>query len=279
MRDALLAKAEHLHQVRRLVPVALVPAVVRRRLDQVWTDADFRAQAEGQMRYLLEHTERADEVAELARGYAEQMLLRSYLRWHPNAITRQRVRGIEWLTTRRDPDRGVVLSFMHHNRYDGMFGSLARLGPLIHTVAAPEMVAPDAPISFRQHIHVVRRGSVTVPSSGGTEALVALLGEGVILGIASDFPGRTPVTFLGRRVLGSFGAARLATLTNSPVVLVTVHRDAEGSYLQVEPPIEPADFDDPGPLLDEILRRHEGPVLAWPEAFESPVARFGALDG
>ena len=99
-----------------------------------------------------------------------------------------------------------------------------------------------------------------------------------ILGIASDVPGRTPVTFLGRRVVGSFGAPRMATTTNSPVVLVTARRDAGGSYLQLDPPLEPADFADPGALLDEMLRRHGEAILAWPEALESPLARFGALE-
>ena len=32
--------------------------------------------------YLLEHTERAPEIPELAYRYAEQMMLRAYLRWH-----------------------------------------------------------------------------------------------------------------------------------------------------------------------------------------------------
>ena len=91
------------------------------RLDTLWANDAFREQQEHQMRFLLEHTERAPEIPALARAYTEHSLTHAYLRFHPRAITRQPVRGIEWLTTRRDPARGVLLSFAHHNHYDGMF--------------------------------------------------------------------------------------------------------------------------------------------------------------
>jgi lauroyl/myristoyl acyltransferase len=269
----------NLQQVRRAVPVGLLPFIVKRRLDRFWADPDFRRASEDQMHWLLEFTGRAAEAPELGYRYAEQMMLRGYLRWHPRAITRQPVRGIEWLTTGRDPERGVVLSFAHHNRYDGLFGSLARHGVKIHAVMTPEIMGPEAGFAFNQHERIVRRGAEIVPATVGTEALAGLLGPGVALAIASDFPGRTPVTFLGRKVLGSFGAARIATMTNSQVVLVTTQRDDTGTYLQVDPPLEPTDFGDPGELLDAILRRHGEAILAWPEALESPRARFGEVDG
>jgi lauroyl/myristoyl acyltransferase len=108
---------------------------------------------------------------------------------------------------------------------------------------------------------------------------VAGLRPGSTLAIASDVPGRTPVEFLGRPVLGSFGAARIAMLADAPVVLVTAHRDGDGgSYLRVHPPLEPRDFTDPAVLLAEILRRHGEAVLAWPEALDAPLARWGRVE-
>jgi lauroyl/myristoyl acyltransferase len=276
--DLAATPAEHLHHIRRAVPVRLVPALVRWRLDQLWADPDFRLEQEDQMRYLLEHTERASEIPELGYRYAEQMLLRAHLRWHWRTISHQEVRGVEWLTTRRDPNRAIVLSFMHHNRYDGLFGSLARAGARCHALMARELMLPEAGTVYRQHARIVTRGAQVVPADSGTEAIVDVLRPGVTLAIASDFPGRTPVTFLGRRVLGSFGAARIATMTNSPVVLVTARRDGAGSYVQVEPPLEPSDYAGPGELLEDILRRHEEPVLAWPEALDGPKARWGVLE-
>jgi lauroyl/myristoyl acyltransferase len=262
--------------LRRLVPARGVPALVRRRVDELWADPGYRAVQEAEMHYLLEHTDRAGEVPALARAYAEQMALRAWLRWHPRAITRQPVRGAEWLTTRRDPDRPLVLSFFHHARYDGLFGSLARVGAPSTILALAEALEPTAPPEIRQHIKVVRRGGTMLPTTGGTAAVLAAMAPGVTLAIASDVPGTTPVEFLGRRVLGSAGAARIAVATDSPVVLVTSHREG---HLQVHPPLEPRDFAGWEDLLAEVLRRHGDAVLAWPEALDNPRLRFGALVG
>ena len=42
------------------------------------------------------------------------------------------------------------------------------------------------------------------------EGIVDLLGQRRVVAVASDVPGRTPLRFAGRDVLGSFGAARIA---------------------------------------------------------------------
>ena len=278
MRAAVVRAADRLQALRGLVPVALVPTLVERRLDRIWADPAYRTAAQDSMEFLLGRSERAAEAEDLARPFAAHMLRRAYLRWHPKAICEQRVEGVEWLTTKRDATRGVLLSFAHHHQYDGLFASLARHGVDLTIVMTPDMMGPDAVAAYRQHYRVVQRGGHVIPSTVGSEGFADLLRAGATLAIASDVPGRTPVTFLGRRVLGSFGAPRLATLTDSPVVVVTTLRDADGPHLQVHEPLEPTDFPDPGALLDEMLRIHGEAVLAWPEAFESPPARFGALE-
>jgi lauroyl/myristoyl acyltransferase len=267
-----------IQRVRGLVPAAVLPGLVRRRIDKLWADDAYRELQEAQMRYVLEFTDRASEVPELAREHAEQMMLRGYLRWHPRRITRQPVRDVEWLTTRRDRSRPLVLSFMHHHRYDGMFGSLARAGAPCHILSQADALSPEAPAIIKQHIRVVRRGGTLVSTTGGTAAVIEAMLPGVTMAIASDVPGQTPVEFLGRKVMGSFGAARIATITDSPVVLVTAHRDGASSYLQVHEPLEPKDFADPADLLTEILRRHGAAVLEWPEALDAPQSRWGDLD-
>lgn len=273
-----MSVAENVQQLRRAVPIRYIPALVRRRLDQLWEDDAFRAAQEAEMEFLLGRTERAGEVPELAYAYSEQMMIRAFMRWHPRAITRQRVKGIEWLTTRRDRCRSVILSFTHHHRYDGMFGSLARLGAPSKIIVAPAITRPEAGIAFAQHLRVAARGGEIVPSDGGIEAIAAMLVPGATLALAPDFPGRTPVTFLGRRVLGPSGTARLATMTNSPVVLVTHRRDDLGPYIQVHEPLEPLEHGDTTTLLEVILARHGEAILDWPEALESPGARFGRLE-
>jgi lauroyl/myristoyl acyltransferase len=271
---------QNLQQLRRLVPVRYVPALVKRRLDQLWENDEFRSAQQAEMEFLVGESERAAEVPELAYAYTEQMMIRAHMRWHPRAITRQRVKGIEWLTSRRDPSRGVILSFTHHHRYDGMFGSLVHAGaPPLVMVITEAIARPEAGIAFAQHLRVASRGGTFVNAESGTQELAAILRPGAILALAPDFPGRTPVTFLGRKVLAPFGTARLAELTDSQVVLVTARRDAEGPYLQLHEPLEPTQYADPGALLEEILRMHGEAILDWPEALESPRARFGQIEG
>jgi lauroyl/myristoyl acyltransferase len=267
-----------LQGVRGLVPARLVPGLVRRRVRGVWADPLYRARHEAEMEFLLGCSERAGEVPELARAYTEQGMLRTWMRWQPRAITRQEVRGAEWLTSRRDLSRPLVLSFMHHARYDGMFASLARHGADLRILTLADALEADAPTQIRQHVRVVRRGGTMLPTTGGTGAVLAALQPGVTLAIASDVAGQTPVEFLGRRVLGSSGAARIAVATDSPVVLVTSHREGEGHYLQVHPPLEPSAFGGWEELLAEILSRHGEAVLAWPEALDNPLHRWGALE-
>jgi lauroyl/myristoyl acyltransferase len=283
MPDAkrLLRRARNeLENVRRLVPPSRVPAIAERRVDKLWQYDWYREAQERSMRHLLSETERAVEIPELARAHAVYALTRNYLRWHPRAITHQEVRDVDWLTTKRDPDRGVLLSFTHHAMFTGLFTSLARHGVEMKAVFAPIGTSGDDPIIFRQHRKVVLQKMVAIDSTAGSDVIADHLRSGEIVCLAPDVPGQTEVTFLGKRVRGSSGSARLAMTTNSPVVLVTAHqKQGWEPYIQVHEPIEPSDFADPGALLDEVLRRHGDAVLAWPEAFEMPLSRFAAIEG
>jgi len=264
-------------QARRLVPVRALSRLVRARVDRLWEIEEYRDTQVQHMTALLEFTERADEIPVLARRFAEEMTMRTYIRWHPHEILRQDVRGIERLTSRRDPERSVVVSFLHHAHYEGIFASLDRGGAHCHVMVLPSVLEPGIDPGMKQHIKLMGTRSTLFPASGGTESLAARMQPGMNMAIASDVPGRTPVTFLGREVLGSSGAARIAMMTNSPVVVVTTQREGDGSYLQVHEALDPADFDSPEALLDAMLRIHERAVLAWPEVLDMPLARFGQL--
>lgn len=268
---------ERLLQVRRFIPLPVQLAMARRKVATAWADPAYREAQEANMRFLLEFTERAPEIPALAREYAVFDVQRNYRRWRPRGLIHQPVRGLEWLTTKRDPDRGVVLSFMHHGQYDGLMGSLARHGVEMHGVAHPGAFDPNAPAAIRQHFKVCSMvpGCHLVNAGDGASKLVEHLEQRAVLALASDVAGRTAVTFLGREMLGSFGAARVAVQTNAPVVLLTSHQGADGSsYFQLHEPLEPSAFPDAAALLTEILRRHEPAVLAWPEAYDSPYGRL-----
>jgi lauroyl/myristoyl acyltransferase len=265
------AKKSVAHQV---VPARLAPAAARWWVGRRWKEEAYRGMATAEMEFLLEHSERAGEAKALARSWAEQMQVRSILRWHPRAIARQEVRGIEHLTSDRDPDRGVVLNFMHHHHYEGIFGALRRHGPRITVVVAPQIYdAPRGSVERRYGDNMAMGGEL-IRSKGGIEALAERLRRREILAIATDFPGQTEMRFLGRRVLGGFGAPRLAHMTNSRVVVVTTERDGTTPYVQLHEALDPTDYDRPIDLLEEILRRHERAVLAWPEATDCPTRRF-----
>jgi lauroyl/myristoyl acyltransferase len=272
--------SDQAQRVRSLIPLRALPGIGRRRVDDLWQDEEFRSSQVDEMRFLLEHTERAGEIEEIGRRYAEFSLLRNYRRWHPRHLARQPVQGVEWLTSKRDPDRGVLLSFLHHGQYDGLFASLARVGVAMYTVVAPEAFDPSTPIQLRQHFKVagMARETTLVPTTIGSAGMVELLKNRSVVAIASDVAGRTPIQFLGRDLKGSFGAARIATEANCPVVLVTSHCAENGQpWLQVHEPLEPSAFAEPAHLLAEMMRIHEGPVLAWPEAFDGPYSRLVLL--
>jgi lauroyl/myristoyl acyltransferase len=266
------------HQLRRLIPPSVARAYVRRRVDKLWSIDAYRELQEAQMRHVLEFTDRAPEIPVLARRFAEESMLKTHLRWHPRLITREPVRGVEWLTTKRDPNRSIVLNFMHHYRYEGMFQALKREGVDLDIIAHAELMGRATPNPLKHHMNLVAGGGRMIPAGNGTQSYIDMFKPGMTVVIASDLPGHTPVTFLGRRVMGSFGSARIAVATNSQVVLVTSQQDESGSYLQVHPPIEPSDFEDAAALLAEILDRHGKAVLAWPEVLDMPLARFGRIE-
>lgn len=262
--------------IRRHTPKALLPLVVGVRFLLAWSRASVRADARAQMSFLLENTRPEADLDTLARDYVKQQILRGELRWHPELITRMRVVGIEHLLAARDRGRGVMLNFVHHGTYEGGFASLARLGAPAHIVVHPYMVRDDAPRWLKQHMVVAcTGGGVRVSAEVGTQGIIDLLNQGAIVAVASDVPGRTPLRFVGRDVLGSFGAARIAADAGVQVVVMSYMLDEQGPYVRLHEPLEPKDFENPQALLEEMLARHEQVILQWPELTDLPLSRWG----
>ena len=46
--------------------------------------------------------------------------------------------------------------------------------------------------------------------------------------------------------------------------------------MRVHEPLDPADFATPTALLEEMVKQHERAILAWPEATDLPLSRWGA---
>jgi lauroyl/myristoyl acyltransferase len=276
-KQALRSTAELVVEwLRRHLPVSLLPALVTVRFRVAWAIPAVREDARRQMRFLLEQSRPDADVEAAARGYVRWMIWRAEARWHPETVTQQRVEGLENLVGARDLGRGVVLNFMHHGAYDGAFASLARLGAPSHMLVYPYMVRPDAPRWLKQHMHVASSAGGFVTSADiGTQGITDLLRGGAVVSIASDVPGRTPVKFVGRELLGSFGAARAAATTGSPVVVLTCEVDEDGPFVRVHEPLHPEDHDTPQALLEQMLARLEQVILRWPEATDLPLSRWG----
>ena len=265
--------------VRGALPRPAMTALVAARSALAWRSDAVHQDALAQMRFVLEETRPDADIAAAARAYVRYQARRGEVRWHPELITRLPVSGLEHLAGARDRGRGVVLSFMHHAFYEGAFASIARLGIPTHMVVYPYMLRDDAPGWLKQHIRVgTSNGGVAVSADIGNEGLVGLLGQGAVLAIASDVPGHTPMRFFGRDVVGSFGAARLATATGSPVVVMTSEPGPDGPTVRLHEPLEPESFASARELLDAILPVHEAAQVAWPEAIDIPLSRWGTAD-
>ena len=267
------------NKVRARVPKALIPALVAARTRLAWRRQAVREDALAQMGFVLEKTSPDADIEAVARAYVRYQARRGELRWHPELLTSLPVEGIDHLLAARAEGRGVVLNFMHHGYYDGAFPSIARLGAPAHLVVYPYMLEDDAPLWLQQHVKVGSMNGGTAVSAGmGTDGLLSLLRRGEILALASDVPGRTPLRFVGRDVLGSFGAARLAGLANAPVVVMTSEENESGPFIRLHEPLDPEDFPTPEDLLEQMLPIHETVLLRWPEAADLPLSRWGTTE-
>ena len=274
-----MVSEETVARLRAKVPASLLPALVAARTRAEWRREEVREDARAQMRFLLEHSRPDVDLDAVALAYVRYQARRGELRWHPELITSLRVDGMGYLLGARSSRRGVVLNFVHHGYYDGAFPSIARLGAPTHMVVYPYMLEPDAPLWLRQHLVVgTANGGAAVSAAVGTDGLVDLLRRGEVLAVASDVPGRTPMTFVGRKVRGSFGAARLACDTGAPVVVMTSEEDEHGPLIRLHEPLDPRDFASPQELLARMLAMHERVLLQWPEATDLPLSRWGAME-
>jgi lauroyl/myristoyl acyltransferase len=193
--------------------------------------------------------------------------------------TRLRVEGLDHIRAAQAQGHGVMLNFMHHNSYEGALASVGRLGAPADMIVYPYMLRSDAPRWLRQHIKVAcLGGGRAVSAEVGTQGIIELLGQGRVVAVASDVPGRTPLRFAGRDVLGSFGAARIAAEAGAPVVVMTTEEDASGAFVRLHEPLDPAAFETSQALLQEMVARHERVILQWPEATDLPLSRWGTPD-
>ncbi len=267
-------------RLRGLVPPRLVPTLVDARTRLAWRNEAVREDARAQMRFLLEQSRPDVDLDAAARSYVRFQALRGELRWHLDLITDVEVAELDHLLSAQRRGRGVVLSFMHHAFFEGGFAAISRSGVPLQIVCYDYMLRDDAPGWLQQHVKIATHGRSTAFSAdrGGRE-MVRTLREGGVLAIATDVPGSTPLRFCGRDVVGSFGAARLATSAGSPVVVMTSERqEGDRPRVRLHEAFEPSDFPDAEKLLEAMVAVHEEAQLQWPEATDLPLSRWATPD-
>lgn len=275
-RSALLAA-----RLRAHTPAAAVPPLVRLRLRQDLRNPRVLAQARAHMEFLVGEARPDADLDRLARDYVEWTRWRIETRWHHERfLPAVRIEGAEHLEAGRD---GAVLNFLHHGPFERLGLSVAQHGHHLHMMMAPWFFTDEpqeVPPHLRQHRVVTERECSVFSSAEGSAGVRRRLAEGKLVSLATDMPGSTPVTFVGRRLLGTFGAARLAHESDKPVLVVTSHRSRGGDdpLFRVHEPLLPADFPDAHALLDRMLRIHEPAVLDWPSAYEEPRSKWGVPD-
>ena len=265
-------------RARGLVPAWLLPHFVTVRAWLAWRDEAVREDARSEMRFLLEKSDPTADIEAAARRYVWRQVLRGEIRWHPDLTTDQRIIGLEHLVAARAAGRGVVFNWMHHGAVEGTAKPFADAGFHMRQVGAAKLFGA-LPAWLRQHLQIAALGgSVMVSAGSGSQALLEELKNGQLLSIAVDVAGRTPMRWLGRDLVGSFGAPRLAMEAGSPVVIMTAELVRERDLtplVRVHPPLWPEDYADARELLEAMLALHEPYVVQWPELYDIPTSHWG----
>jgi lauroyl/myristoyl acyltransferase len=240
----------------------------------------MRRIARNQMAYVLGSVRPDADLDRVALRHIDDMFWKRELRWRPREQADQEVAGVDNLTKAHPEHGGMLLGFLHHGRYDGIFGALVAHGARPMTIVGGEGIFQPDPLPHFSAMRVTaEQGGTLVPTSLGYAGLRDLVLAGETVAVALDLPGSTRVRFLGRDLLAASGTARIAMETQAPVVVVSAwQHDRRQQRIEVSQPIQPGDHPDAGSLLQAMFDVLEPSVLAWPEAYEWPRAHFVELD-
>lgn len=254
--------------------------LLARRTRKALVSPRYQSIGRQQMTHLLKDVATDAEIDDAVQRFIEFYLYEGELRWHPEQSMSTRVEGVEHLQAAHAQGRGVVLHFAHHGLYSGMFGAVRRASGIdVSVLCFDGALGWNVGPNVRQHILVVRRGGELVYAGEGKEGIARRLAEGRIVAIASDAPGNSVVSFAGHDVKVASGAVWAARDANCPIVTIDSWRDEDGTVLlRLEPPIDPADHEDPKALLQQLVATHEKAILAWPEATYGPTVTWPLAD-
>lgn len=264
--------------LRGQLPVPLLRLLVELRTRLAWRDEKVREDARREMALVLGHTRPDADLESVAHEYVRRQRLRGELRWHESLLDTMPMEGVEHLLEAEALGRGVVLSWMHHGQLEATMKLMADHGLRLTVIGAPKLFG-DLPAWLVQHNHLATRGGHTmVPADAGVPAFLDVLKNGGVLSIAMDVAGRTPVRFLGRDLVGSFGAPRMAMEVGAPVVVLTSRLRDKGDLIPTatfHPALFPEDFADPRALHARMLEICEPSIVQDPELYDIPSTHWG----
>jgi len=269
--------------VRPRVPRGLLPTFARMRATRSARSEGQRSEALRNLRFLLGDAAPQSDLEALLPEYLLHSKWRAESRWHFDLVVPQRIEGVDQARAAFDQGRGLLVNFMHHAYYDGIFATLATHGVPCAVVATPQMYEETMPLWMRQEKALVGMYTPPINAAEGKPAILAALKDGGVVAVATDVPGRTPMRFVGRDVQGSFGAALMAFDTGTRLALVTSHQEdpehpedlrrGPNAFLRVAL-LDPTDFTSPEELLAAMLAHHEAAITAWPQAYDQPLKRW-----
>ena len=262
--------------LHRCVPLALVPAVVELRSSIGRRRPGRWATAQESMRFVVGESAPEAEIDRLADAYLKRTSWRAEVRWRPKLVRNQPVEGLEHVRDALQLGRGCLVSYTHHGDFAGAFSSMARAGQPVTVLAASYFYDTAAPLWMVRHLRngTSVEGVTVVDVAGGSRVVREALAQGSVVAIAIDFPGNTPVRFLGHDLHISSGGTWIAVDMDVPVVTMDSRphptRTYGGSTVVLSPALHPRDFESTADLQAHLMRHFEKTILAWPEAWRSP---------
>jgi lauroyl/myristoyl acyltransferase len=266
--------------LRPRIPVAVMPRMVRARTRRALADPAAVAEARRQMDFVVGADRPDADLDALVEKYVAMQKWRAEARWHPELLFAQDVEDVDLLLdANQGGRRGVLVNFCHHGLWEGFFGALARAGADVAPIVVPAMLADSGPAWLMQQARIAFMHTPPLSSDLGVRGFLRELEGGAMLGIATDVPSTTPMTFLGRQVRGAYGTARMSHSSGTPVAVVSARRAPDNgphpnATLRVVEVIDPAEHETPRSVLDAILGHLETAVRAWPEAYDEPLKRW-----
>ncbi len=269
--------------IRRLVPRPAALAAAERKGEQLWRRQAYRDRATAMMENILARTERAGEVAELARlRVIDEEVMRAmfWSPWRYPPPSEASTRTIQEVIASRRP---LLFSGCHLGPYFQQFSSLPRCGVKMISVSGGWFFDdPPADLWGRRLARwsrgVIEAGLRLTPAAGSVEPVRRLLEMGEPVGTYFDMPGSARTTFLGKPVDLASGTSQLGHQTGALLVPLRTHREGMLVHTEVLEPLDAARFATPLELHNALAAVHERSILAYPHTLEDP-GRPGSWEG